>query len=358
MTRKIHFINRLDRENCGDWNCSPLPYYFSYFSQYDLLRHDIDFIDFNEIQPEDVVILGGSGMLHVTRSFDENICRVLARCRHVVGWSLGFNTHRGAWAQGTDFPEIPFDRFSLLTIRDVHHPSGIEHCADPSCLHPALGTRADISRTYGVIEHKDLPLSLDLGADTMKNNRSIEEIADFIAHTETILTNSWHVAYWTQLMERKCILVNAWSTKFDFMYPPPGRISTKEGHVDTQELDAAAAAQEIPHGLRARAIAENQAFFTRVQALVDACGITRGSSYQTLYLLSHAALWNTQAKLSRIDDLAHDTQHAEQRINDLHDEIYGELHRLEEALASEREETRRLAQALQRKLTNPFARKG
>lgn len=143
-----------------------------------------------------------------------------------------------------------------------------------------------------------------------------------------------------------------------YVPPPPGRISTKEGHVNTQELDAAAAAQEIPHGLRARAIAENQAFFTRVQALVDACGITRGSSYQTLYLLSHAALWNTQAKLSHIDDLAHDTQHAEQRINDLHDEIYGELHRLEEALASEREETRRLAQALQRKLTNPFARKG
>lgn len=56
---KIHFINRIDKDNVGDWICSPLNYFYDYFKKYNLIRHDIDFIDWNEIQREDIVIVGG-----------------------------------------------------------------------------------------------------------------------------------------------------------------------------------------------------------------------------------------------------------------------------------------------------------
>lgn len=44
--KKIHFINRIDWDNAGDWGCCPLNYYLDYFEQFNLIRHDIDFIDY------------------------------------------------------------------------------------------------------------------------------------------------------------------------------------------------------------------------------------------------------------------------------------------------------------------------
>lgn len=82
--KKIHFINRIDWDNAGDWGCCPLNYYLDYFEQFNLIRHDIDFIDYKEIEPEDVVILGGSGLFNVTRSFNEAINKILERCNHVI----------------------------------------------------------------------------------------------------------------------------------------------------------------------------------------------------------------------------------------------------------------------------------
>ena len=64
---KIHFINRIDLENAGDRACCPLNYYYEYFKQFNLMRHDIDSIKYYEINIDDIVILGGSGLFNVTK---------------------------------------------------------------------------------------------------------------------------------------------------------------------------------------------------------------------------------------------------------------------------------------------------
>ena len=56
-SRKIHFVNRIDKDNLGDWLCSPLNYYYEYFSKFNIVRHDIDFIDWHEIKRDDIEII-------------------------------------------------------------------------------------------------------------------------------------------------------------------------------------------------------------------------------------------------------------------------------------------------------------
>ncbi len=160
---KIHFINRIDRTNAGDWTCCPLEYYYDYFKDYSIIRHDIDYIDYNAISENDIVILGGGGMLDVTESFNEAINKVLNLTPNVIGWSLGFNTHDKQWYNGKDFQKIHFEKFKKLAIRDFNHPTGIEYLPDPSCrgIIRYRDEDYDIKREYGIIEHKDLPIRTD-----------------------------------------------------------------------------------------------------------------------------------------------------------------------------------------------------
>ncbi|MBQ4133719.1 MAG: hypothetical protein IJD04_08330 [Desulfovibrionaceae bacterium] len=132
--RKLHFINRVDRGNTGDWTCSPLNYFFEYFNQFNLVRHDMEYIDWNNISRDDIVIIGASGMLYVAASVNQNINRCIEKCDTVIAWSVGFNTHNHLWYQGNNFEDIPFDQFKLISIRDFNHPSGLEYLPDPTCL--------------------------------------------------------------------------------------------------------------------------------------------------------------------------------------------------------------------------------
>ena len=178
---KIHFINRIDKDNAGDWSCCPLLYYYDYFKHYSLIRHDIDFVNYNEINQSDIVILGGGGMLNVTVSFNTAINRILDICDTVVLWSGGFNTHDEQWFQGDKFPEIDFNRFSLISIRDFNHPSGIEYLPCPSVLafpNPDMD-KTNTKKKYGIIEHKDLPIKVPLFEDKITNNASMETIYKF-----------------------------------------------------------------------------------------------------------------------------------------------------------------------------------
>lgn len=58
---KIHFINRIDYKNAGDRSCCPLNYFYTYFSKFNIFRHDIDYIRWEMIDRDDVVVIGGGG---------------------------------------------------------------------------------------------------------------------------------------------------------------------------------------------------------------------------------------------------------------------------------------------------------
>lgn len=56
---------------------------------------------------------------------------------------------------------------------------------------------------------------------TMYNNQPFEELINFIKETEVIITNTYHIMYWSTLLGKKVILFGIFSDKFNhFKYPP------------------------------------------------------------------------------------------------------------------------------------------
>lgn len=218
--QKIHFINRADFNNVGDYYCSPIYYYWDFFKDFALMRHDIECIDFQSIRRNDVIILGGGGMLNLNDKFNFNIIRLLELCDNVIGWGLGFNehySHRFLKKEINDY----LGKFILLGIRDYNHPSKVEYVPCVSCKLIELDKAPpSTKRETGVISHKGYRIAKN-GLDQVDNSYPIESIVDFILSSKTIITSSYHITYWSQLMGKKVILENVFSSKFDyFEYNP------------------------------------------------------------------------------------------------------------------------------------------
>lgn len=322
--RKLHFINRIDYNNVGDWWCSPLFYYYDFFKDYTIIRHDIDYINYSEIEKEDVVILGGSGLFHVTESFDVAINHILDICDTVIGWSCGFNTHNEQWYQGNSFPEIDFSRFSLIGIRDYNHPSGIEYLPCPSSLvfeeYVQKNIDYDIKREIGYIGHKDLIYN-DCLFKTISNNESIYRIADYILSSEIIVTRSYHCAYWALLLGKKVIVLNKFSNKFDyFKYPPQFLEIDINDSIENirKRINNEAKKAKTYVGLYEEAKTLNQEFFDKVKRVILDRNITKGRNYQEVYTMGCLQAWN---RLSI-------TEKNERNICGLRDDVYNQLEQL------------------------------
>lgn len=334
---KIHFINRLDRTNAGDWTCCPLEYYYDYFKDYSIIRHDIDYIDYNAISENDIVILGGSGMLDVTESFNEAINKVLNLTPNVIGWSLGFNTHDKQWYNGKEFQKINFEKFRKLAIRDFNHPTGIEYLPDPSCrgIIRYRDEDYDIKREYGIIEHKDLPIRTDIPYERINHNASLEKIVKFILESECIITNSYHCTYWCILLKRKVIVFNKFSSKFDYFKYKPEFVKISEectsdfvlGKIKEAKVSAKAYSEALQEAVKL-----NDIFFESVKKIINELDIPRDRDYQTFYELNRSHLWNRE---QQIEDVYH-------RIQSLQDEICEFIKTSRKDISALREECRKI----------------
>ena len=291
---KIHFINRIDMTNIGDRTCSPLNYFSAYFRQFNIRHYDIDFIDWRDVDSGDIAIVGGSGMLDVTASFNRNINRLLKTCRAVVAWSIGFNAHDKSWDNGSGFELIDFDKFAMISIRDYQHPSGMEYLPCLSCLLPYFDEEEDApaAPSIGIIEHKDHPIVLeDKDAfDRITNAYPAEEVVRFIRKHTVIVTNSYHMVYWTQLLSRTAIVMDKWSTKFDYYQYRPVFLSHED--FDSKTILATYGQEVRNAGFLKASRAMNMAFFDRVKALIEALGIPKDHGDVTAYCLTSPNTWN------------------------------------------------------------------
>ncbi|MCR5651813.1 MAG: polysaccharide pyruvyl transferase family protein [Lachnospiraceae bacterium] len=305
--RKIHFINRIDRDNVGDWNCSPLEFYYNYFNNYNLIRHDIGSIDYNEIDKEDMVILGGGGLFNVLDSFNLAINKVLELCDHVIAWSCGFNTHNGRLQADTDFTPLDFDKFMLVTIRDYNHPSGIEYLPCPTVKALCLDRTRTPIRKFGVIYHRSMPEISELPFDSISNNESITRINDFILDSEAIVTNSYHCAYWAILLERKAIVVNQFSSKFEYFKYKPELVEISMDDKDGALVSIKRAFDNayVYKGVIDEDEKLNDSFFEKVRGIIESSGFSHSNDYMDFYSLSVAKdlrFVNLQGEVSMLNN--------------------------------------------------------
>ncbi len=215
MARVVN-IYRYKTTNIGDRYSSPSLYF-------DWLR-DADTTDIwtenigksiNDIRKK-VLILGGGGLI-ANHDFEKSVAW-LSNAPFVkkVIWGAGHNTH------GTDRIEKVsryINKFDLVGIRDIGTKYTWVPCV--SCMHKLFDIEYATKHEIVVYEHRSFPL--DINIYPKHNNRSdnLEEVLAFLGSGETIITNSYHGAYWATLLRRKVILIDPFSSKFSRMNYSP-----------------------------------------------------------------------------------------------------------------------------------------
>lgn len=221
QSMKVHFIHSKNTENSGDLVCGYYRFFLEKFKKYTILIHDIAQIDFSLIKSDDIVIIGGGGLLNCADLWNYNINRVAKICKNVVVFAAGFNCH---FASKVDIP-IKLRQCALVGIRDYEHPSGFEYIPCASCLSAEFDRVFPIKRKFGAVQHYLFGFKHALDIDFIYNNESFSKIIEFIGSSEVIVTNTYHAAYWATLLGKKVIMESAFSEKFKYLKYPPVNFS-------------------------------------------------------------------------------------------------------------------------------------
>lgn len=189
-----------DVYNVGDIHSAPLLYF-------DLPGHQTELADINSRSKytSHAVILGGGALL------TKVIRRKMTFPGISIVWGAGF-TNREA----DGFVPYTLPHKSLVGVRDVGTPYEWVPCA--SCMSPLFDQEYKIRKEYTVFEntlHKPLKRA-DLGNCGVDMKTVVEELAS----AETVVTSSYHGAYWATLLGRKVLAVPLGS-KFHAMKHPP-----------------------------------------------------------------------------------------------------------------------------------------
>ena len=201
---KIHFINFFfyGYKNTGDLFCSPLLYFNDYFNKYNVIMHQIQSPKYFEISKNDIVIIGGGGILY--DNWNHNINRILDCCDNVIIWGAGTNSS-DLNAYENHSTNINYSKFKLVGVRDFRNNSNLRYVPCVSCMLPLIqeAKQTKPSERIGTMlsfGYKSSPKYANL--DHFHN---INEVFAFIAHHEIIITSSYHCSYWATLAGRKVI---------------------------------------------------------------------------------------------------------------------------------------------------------
>lgn len=199
-------FHRRNRNNVGDLRCGPAEY--------------VDFLcDFKMIEifrcrrpmrlADKPVIVGGGGLLGNEFFADqlENIVR--SRPKLLVCWGAGQNAHHSSSVQ---YPEV-LARFDLVGLRDYGNPYEWVPCA--SCLHPAFDKSYTIEHDVVLYNHSEFAGLRGAGFPELSNDETdLDKIIAFLGSGETVLTTSYHGAYWATLLGRRVVVLDPFSSKF------------------------------------------------------------------------------------------------------------------------------------------------
>lgn len=241
----ITLLNLIDMANCGDIVSSP-SLYFS-FDEKSVIPTDIRELGLNTDCLGDSVILGGGGLL-ANNYVSDFISRLNSSGKKVIGWGVGHNRHVRAmgmfvsdegkqrlinrvkraliqlgvrpapdmslWQPMANELTKQTSMFATIGVRD--DLDGLRWVPCVSCMSPLLDKYRQVKPVHNVVVHEH-PLFMNIRVDRwpkMSNQySSLEATLEFLASGRTVLTSSYHGAYWATLLGRKVVCV-PWSTKF------------------------------------------------------------------------------------------------------------------------------------------------
>jgi hypothetical protein len=199
-------------KNIGDKTCGPLLYYG--MPGFRVVNVDIDEANING----DVLIVGGGGLFW-GESGTKKVSMVLNDCFKLkIFWGGGV----GVPLQKPSALEV-LSRFDLVGIRDVG-VGGYETVPCPSCKSRFFDeSGVDVAHEFVCYEHHEIPMPIS-GFPKMTNSElSLRSVVRFFMSAETILTNSYHGAYWGTLLGKKVVFFTDASHRYTSMKFRPER---------------------------------------------------------------------------------------------------------------------------------------
>ena len=204
-----------DQGNVGDLLSSPLKYFD--FPGFDCHVEDIRAV--SDSQPSNAhIIVGGGGLLY--KRFLPGIAELAqAKKSKMIFWGVGQQRYGSRMYKPDEFDYSPyFENADLIGIRDYDTEYNWLPCV--SCMHPLFDKPREIKHELVVLSHKKFRISFP-GIPRMTNETNdLEKILDFLGSGETILTTSFHAAYWGTLLNRK-VIVFPFNSKFMTMKHKP-----------------------------------------------------------------------------------------------------------------------------------------
>lgn len=206
------FAHYCNVDNTGDKLCCP-KLYFPAWSEYpsNFLYYDNAGI---AISSGPIVIGGGGVMVPESQGFYDFLFTLKRPC---VVWGAGTNGR----ADDPFWMPSQIDQFKLVGIRDFG--VGLPYVPCPSCLHPAFDMTAGPVHDFIVFEAVTKPIEIDAPVRLNTNHPWFLDIAKSILSARTVVTNSYHGAYWSMLLNRRVILLEVDSNRFNYLKHKPPR---------------------------------------------------------------------------------------------------------------------------------------
>jgi hypothetical protein len=157
-------------------------------------------------------------------------------------WGAGHNNdnpmqeyHQIKW------PKV-FSKYTMVGLRDYHSSNRFTWTPCASCMHPAFDKSYTIKNDIIWFEHKK-QLVKDFGNHPIprfvNSGSNIEQTIELLGSANTIITNSYHGAYWGILLGKKVLIAGSWSSKFNFFKHQPATVGRKEDwqdYIDTAPI--------------------------------------------------------------------------------------------------------------------------
>jgi hypothetical protein len=281
MTIKYVVAHRIDPNNVGDIASNPLQYFLSR-DQYEIIDvAAVGQIPYSEHVP---LIVGGGGLIGNTfigddylrdllessdrlqlerlwndswsvanpmytdlfqefnTKYHDLISSTMEKIKPVTApryvWGAGYNSDSDTIFQTIKWPKV-LSRYKKIGIRDYSSNSRFDWTPCASCMHPALTKTYAVKNDVIWFEHKK-QLIKDFGSDSIprfiNSGSNIEQTIELLGSANTILTNSYHGAYWGTLLKKKVIIVGgAWSSKFKFFKHQPSIAGKKDDWQDYRD---------------------------------------------------------------------------------------------------------------------------
>ncbi len=223
-------VHRVDTRNVGDYYCAPHHYF-------DKLKNtSVDIFDYKKPDSETraafiektcghSIIIGGGGLLNrggfrrQMKLFQD----LSKKGKKTVLWGVGHNEkHPKTYGKVKGY-NVDVSKFGLVGTRDYTNPGEYVPCV--SCLHPIFDKTYKETQEVGVVFHKDTlkkPKILHKFKDfpSSSNTTDLESLISFIGASEKIITDSYHVMYWSMLLGKRVVTVPNSSKFYDFKYRP------------------------------------------------------------------------------------------------------------------------------------------